>query len=457
MLPLIIDQLPKPSTIAIGRGQKDRPIIDSWPGSPIENTARLSNVGLADAFTWARQYHELSDGQRARWNIADLLRDDGEVCVFDDFCNGLDRVTARAVAWTLQKNARKYGKTIICLTPHEDLDQSLAPDVHIRTNWAATPEITYRSEFPGTSDVLQELRYERGTIADWHALAPLHYAAGDPATTHSYHVLRHPNSRHPAAVCVLSYPDLHSAARNLATEDAYRIGGSRQQAMRLNREVLKLSRIVVAPEFRTLGLTGVLIEKIVPQVNCRYLECTTAMGRYSPFLTKLGFREVPQTAHPTEAALAEFVEVNQIDERTLIDPELFAGQVEKLSVRNSRRLRKIVWQYYHHFVLHRRTRKPVPKAIPGPTDSRWSEAWEIAAKRALERPAYFILGPLTGGFSSDRSTMSPSEMSKEPQPICTTSSNPSMFPSSIQTVTPSTSTPNDRQLPVSDRVDHEDV
>lgn len=456
MVPLLLDAMEKPATVAIGRGFRDRPIIDSWNETPGKNIALLSIVGLADAFTWARTYAELSDGQKARWNIADLLRDEGQVCIFDDFTNGLDRTTAKAVAWTLQKAARKRGKTIIALTPHEDIDRDLQPDITIRTNWQNAPEVEFRQVFFANSSLDHDITYERGTILDWHALSALHYAAGDPATTHSYHVLRHPNLKHPAAVAVVSYPDLHSAARNLATDDAFRIGGSRQQAMRLNREVLKLSRIVVAPELRSIGLAQTLIENILGQVNCRYFECTTSMGRYSPFLTRLGFREIPQTSHTTEAELAEFIEANRIPQAVLLDPQAFAAQAAKMTVRKARKFRKVVWLYYHHFVLHRRTRKPVPKQIPSPNDERWSEAWEIAAKRALERPAYFILGPIDGLSSSVPSMTSHSNMSQAQPLSSTTSSNPTSSPYSIQKEMRSITTVQDRQLPPRDRLEFED-
>lgn len=394
MLPLIVDSLDPPSTIAYPSHQDGRPLIDALPGSALENIDTLTRVGLGDAFTWARTTTELSDGQRARFQIASLLGSGMQTIIVDDFTNGLDRLTAHAAAWTISKACRSRHKTLIVLTPHQDLAEHLQPDLHIQTAWQNEPSITWRKTFTRRSPVIDRITYERGTIQDWHALAKLHYAAGDPATTHSYHVLRHPDLAHPAAVAVLSFPDLHSAARNLATDDAYRIGGSRQQAMRLNREILKLSRIITCPEFRSIGLAPLLIDLLLPTLNVRYLECCTTMGRYTSFLQKIGFREIPQTAHRTEAALNEFVEINHLDEAALIDPEAFAALDTKLSVRKAREFRRIVWHYYHHFVLHRRTRRPVPKSIPAPGDQRWPEAFEIAAKRAIERPAYFILGPL---------------------------------------------------------------
>lgn len=417
----------KPSTLATPVALTDRPIIDAFPRSARANTTLLGQAGISDAIAWAKTPDELSDGQRARFDIASRMAADGQVVILDNFANGLDRLTAKAVAWSMQKFARKAGKTVIVLTPHDDLDNLLQADLIIRTRWQAEPELTWRDSFVVECPLLQELTYDRGTIHDWACLRDLHYAAGDPATTHSYHVLRHPAIRHPAAIAVLSWPDLHSAARNLATDDAYSIHGDRRQAMRLNREVLKLSRLVVAPELRCCSLTNLLIGNLIPTLNVRYLECVTAMGRYNNFLLRLGFKEVPQTAHPTEAALLEFIEAKVKNADVLMDHTLLEAEIAKLSVRDARAGRRFVWRYYHHFVVHRRTRKPFPKNIPAPTDDRWAEAFEIASKRAVDRPAYFVLGPL----------------SNEPgvHGFPTTPQEKNSFP--------------DRQLPVHDRIDNE--
>jgi len=373
----------------------DVPIIDTWPElNPSQAAHRLGQVGLADAFTWTRNDLELSDGQRYRCALARALWSGAECVVADEFCNALDRPTARAIAWTLQKVARSQGIIVVAATSIDDLAGDLSPDVHLRSTWNHEPEIVWHGQVPTEPPLATEFTYERGTFKDWQALKHLHYAAGDPSTTHSIHVLRHPAIDHPAAVAILSYPDLHSSARNAFTRDEYNIGGSSQQAQRLNREVLKFSRIVVAPEFRCCSLTRRLIPLAIENTNARYYECVTAMGRYSPFLANLGFSEVPQAAAGIEAEVLDWAERSNLPADVLLDSSRVADFVDGLSVRGRREARRLVWRFYHHFVLHRRTRRGRPKQIPGPNDERWPEAFEVFASRCYERPAYFILGPI---------------------------------------------------------------
>jgi len=385
----------------------DKPILDACGVEPKAAARLLGRVGLADAFTWARSYSELSVGQQARADLAMAIAHGPQVVVIDEWLANLDRMTARAVAWSTAKELRRSGMGALFVTAHEDLVEDLSPDLHIRIGWSPEPDIRWRQGMMPECSILGELRYRSGTARDWARLKALHYAAGDPATVHSYHVLEWPGSGEPAAVAILSYPDLHSAARNLATDDAYRISGDRRSAQRMNREVRKLSRIVVTPELRGVGVAGRLIEHVMAESDARYIECSTAMGPYTGFLQRLGFREIPQTSGPAEARLLDWAVQQDAPADAPLDPEGFASWIDSLSVRKAREGRRLVWLYYQHFVLHRRTKCRPPKRIPGPSDPRWPEAFDVAARRLRGRPEYYIIGPI------DRMTGRPEDEPEE--------------------------------------------
>ena len=374
----------------------DVPLIDAFDCERSETIRRLALVGLGDAFTWARTPRELSDGQRARFLLLSMMLEPGDLIVVDEFLATLDRVTAKAVCWAVSKCLRRMGMGAIFVTSHGDLAEHLQPDVMIEKAWDPKPMVVRCAWDEPEPPVLGQMTYRKGDRGDWLMLKPLHYAAGDPATYHSVHVLEHPEIDHPAAVAVLSYPDLHSGARNLATNDAYKIAGSRQKAQRLNREVKRLSRIVVAPEFRCIGVARRLVRSFLPTLDIRYLECTTSMGKYTGFLEKLGFREVPQSASPAEGAMLDWAERERVPDQAALAPELLIGWIGTLSVRKRREAFQIMWAYYHHFVLHRRSRGKVPRRVPGQGDRRWVEAAGVVARRIHNRPNYYILGPLDG-------------------------------------------------------------
>lgn len=108
---------------------EDKPLVDQIGDSTTKALYQLSIAGLNDAYLFIRKPSELSDGQKYRFKLAKLMELDADVWVADEFGAVLDRVTAKIVAFNLQKIARKLGKTVIVATTHTDLETELGPNV----------------------------------------------------------------------------------------------------------------------------------------------------------------------------------------------------------------------------------------------------------------------------------------------------------------------------------------
>jgi ABC-type ATPase with predicted acetyltransferase domain len=110
----------------------DAPLIDQIGRDSMAEAIRLLSIaGLSDAYLYIRKPQELSDGQRYRFRLAKLIEENADVWVADEFGAVLDRVTAKVVAFNVQKAARSYGKTLIVATTHTDLVEELAPSIKI--------------------------------------------------------------------------------------------------------------------------------------------------------------------------------------------------------------------------------------------------------------------------------------------------------------------------------------
>ena len=109
----------------------DLPAIDQVGASMTEATDLLSKAGISDAYIYLRRPHELSDGQRYRLKLAKVMSSNADVWVADEFGAVLDRVTAKAVAFSMQKVARRMGKIFMVATTHTDLVEELAPSLTI--------------------------------------------------------------------------------------------------------------------------------------------------------------------------------------------------------------------------------------------------------------------------------------------------------------------------------------
>lgn len=116
----------------------DKPIVDQvYPeNSSLSKTLELfSLVGLSDANLFLRKPKELSDGQRYRFKLAKMIESGAKVWMADEFLALLDRVTAKVIAFNIQKIARKTGATLIVATTHRDMVQDLSPNLYIEKRY----------------------------------------------------------------------------------------------------------------------------------------------------------------------------------------------------------------------------------------------------------------------------------------------------------------------------------
>ncbi len=390
-LPVILERIPCWDDQAIPTIDHTKPLIDGWDIPPRTAVARLSAVGLGDPVTWCRIPEELSIGQRQRLMLADLLAYDAPLIVVDEFLAGLDRITAKAVAWTAQRALRKSGRTAIFITANDDLEEDLSPDITIQCDWTPDPTYRLRSGYNQQSSIDAAITYRTGTSADWNSVKPLHYAAGNPATIDTVHCLDLEGHHGPVAVMVLSYPDLHSAARNLATKQRYTSGSPTDNAKRLNREIRRMSRIVVTPELRQIGLASRLIREVASKVQFRYLETSTAMGPFTSFCERAGFHPVPQDLSRPEAEWVAFTIENSLPANDALSSAALSAWICRLSVRRARKGKQLAWKLYYHLILHRKLRRSAPRRVPSDSNPQWPEAFRVAASRAINRPTYYIM------------------------------------------------------------------
>lgn len=109
----------------------EKPVIEIV-GKTITHAADLlAKAGISDAWIYIRKPSELSDGQRYRLKLAMLMDSNATVWMADEFGAVLDRVTAKCVAFNMQKVARALDKTLIVATTHTDLIEELGPSLTI--------------------------------------------------------------------------------------------------------------------------------------------------------------------------------------------------------------------------------------------------------------------------------------------------------------------------------------
>lgn len=113
----------------------DLPLIEQVGESMADAIRILSIAGINDAYLLIRTPDQLSDGQKYRLALAKMIESPSRVWVADEFGAKLDRVTAKVVAYNMQKVARKVGATLIVATTHTDLEDELGPNLTINKSY----------------------------------------------------------------------------------------------------------------------------------------------------------------------------------------------------------------------------------------------------------------------------------------------------------------------------------
>ena len=151
-----------------------------------------------------------------------------------------------------------------------------------------------------------QLVIERGTFDDYRELERFHYVSKRPAVRAGIWRVRYIeqfaiencqlsiansfNARF-AAVGVLVYPTPSCAAR----ECALGLRGSRYARRKirwLNANLRTISRVIVHPQFRGVGMASELVRAMCAESGVRYVEAMAMMGRVVPFFEKGGMRRI---------------------------------------------------------------------------------------------------------------------------------------------------------------------
>jgi len=107
------------------------------------------------------------------------------------------------------------------------------------------------------------------------------------------------------AVLIESLPALSCALRNVALPGRYTGFDRRSAARLLNDEVRCISRVVVHPQFRGLGLAVRLVRHALDTAATPYTEALAAMGRVHPFFRLAGMTEYHRPPHAKDQRLLD--------------------------------------------------------------------------------------------------------------------------------------------------------
>jgi len=250
--------------------------------------------------------------------------------------------------------------------------------------------------------LLDGIGIERGTRADWEALAPLHYrshAAGAITDVFRmvhravgkahWRVLARRDQCHPAegretlvGVIVYSRSPLSLSARNRATGGRYRVGRGASVGRLVNDELRIVSRVVIAPNWRGLGLASRLVAETMPLVGTPLVEALAAMGRVHPFFEQAGMTAYPGAPGPPAGerlrAALESAGLDRADRRSAEALEARLAAVEPVARRLvEREIER--WARSYLAAKNHRTQRPERRRM-----------LELVARHLDSAPVYYL-------------------------------------------------------------------
>ncbi len=176
-----------------------------------------------------------------------------------------------------------------------------------------------------------------GRVKDWNLLSQYHYRQDHPGVidkvfTMTFHPKRHillPNEDKVIGVIVYAMPLANCAYRNRATNQRYFSLGSRSETLSLlNREVRRITRVVIHPQFRGIGLAHWLVSETLPKAGVPLVEAMATMGHLNPFFEKAGMLRFDQEDSVASRRLIDaFAHINI--NVTSLSQETLVSQIKK--------------------------------------------------------------------------------------------------------------------------------
>lgn len=308
---------------------RDRPAVDLLGKNTTEAMRALARVGLGDLRAFVRRPRELSAGQLARLRLA-LAIDRApktraaSICI-DEFAASLDDLTARTHATLIRRlSAARPNLRFVIATNRGSLAPHLAPNIHLRVDLAG--RVTRQTVTPAPFAFFD---IQPGTRDDLSALAHHHYRSGPPATVQR--VLRAVDRETGtlAGVLATSRPTLNGRWRRDAFPGRFDQTDKSERARAINRELRTISRVIVDPRFRALGVAKALVRAYLRDPETPCTEAPAAMGAACPFFSRAGMSA--HTIEPTkrDARLARRLEDANVEPWRLATPDLALQRAQR--------------------------------------------------------------------------------------------------------------------------------
>jgi GNAT superfamily N-acetyltransferase len=107
-------------------------------------------------------------------------------------------------------------------------------------------------------------------------------------------------------------------------------GDRRLQLQMVNKHIRCISRVIIEPRYRGLGLASRLVAETMAKLGVAIIEAMAVMGRVNPFFEKAGMKRYEGRLPARSVRLIEALGMVGIDESEFIDPSSVQAKLDGL-------------------------------------------------------------------------------------------------------------------------------
>ena len=231
--------------------------------------------------------------------------------------------------------------------------------------------------------VCKRLRIVRGCSDDYRQLAHYHYRDSRPGPFTAIFTLkpdsgltRQSGTRN-VGVIIYSTAIPEVKLRNVATSNFFAGFDKRTQLALINKNIRCISRLIIEPRFRGLGLASRLVRRTMPKMNVPIIEAMAVMGFVNPFLEKAGMKAYTAKIPVRSLQLTEALSMVGIEAKELIDPQEVLRKLDRLPAPKSEFIERQIRRFLQSYSRRRNMQ-------PGLERTRY------VLSKLTERPIYYI-------------------------------------------------------------------
>jgi len=177
--------------------------------------------------------------------------------------------------------------------------------------------------------VCKKLQIVKGCVDDYKVLADYHYRDSRLGPYAAIFALKGDFGR-TVGVIVYTMPAPALELRNIATGNMFAGLDRSTQLALVNKNIRCISRVIIEPRFRSLGLASRLVRETMPQMQVPIIEAMAVMGLVNPFFERAGMKAFTAKIPVRCAQLIEAFSMLGIEKKELIDAKHAQRKLDRL-------------------------------------------------------------------------------------------------------------------------------